>query len=193
MHISTSKQEATQWVKCVYHARTPRSLPNNFGSPVVVKRYMQQTNWFQLFFKFHVPLFLDAAWARMSSLCPKRALRFPKTPCKWRQQNAPSPLEETQPPIWQSPSGNLWPTLGQSTTDFGDITDFEEIRHRLWGNPSPTLVKSATDFVKLRFQDKKSFWEKPGVSKKEANRWGVGRVNGSNLLTLMSKLFWGLC
>ena len=90
-------------------------------------------------------------------------------------------------------SGNLWPTLGQSATDFGDITDFEEIRHRLWGNPSPTLVKSATDFVKLRFQDKKSFWEKPGVSKKEANRWGVGRVNGSNLLTLMSKLFWGLC
>ena len=34
---------------------------------------------------------------------------------------------------------------------------------------------------------------KVGVSKKEVNRWEVGRVNGSNLSTLMSKLFWGLC
>ena len=144
MHISTSKQDATQWVKCVYHARTPRSLPNNFGSPVVVKRYMQQTNWFQLFFKFRCWLFFDAALARMSSLCPKRALRFPKTPCKWRQQNAPSPLEENQPPI-----GLCREICDQVWGIFGAISHGLWGHHRFWGNPSSTLGKSVTDFGKI--------------------------------------------
>ena len=99
--------------------------------------------------------------------------------------------------FWGNPSPAL-PTLWKSVADLRkSATDFVEIRYRFWVNPSPilppTLEKSATGFVKLRFQEKTSFWEKPGVSKKEANRWEVGRVNGSNLPTLMSKLFWGLC
>ena len=94
-----------------------------------------------------VPLFFDAALARMSSSCPKRALRFPKTPCKWRQQNAPSPLEENQPPIglcreicdqlW----GNQPRSLGTSPILRKSVTDFEEICHRLWENEPPTLGK----------------------------------------------------
>ena len=78
-------------------------------------------------------------------------------------------------------SGNQPPILGKSVTDFGEIryrlwgnpspilrksaTDFGEMSHRLWGNLSPTLGKPATDFGKLRFQEKisvfgKIYWEK---------------------------------
>ena len=154
MHISTSKQDATQWVKCVYHARIPRSLPNNFGSPVVVKRYMQQTNWFKISAVLQVPM-LIVFWRCLG----KNVVIMSKASPQVSQNSMQMEATKRTFPTWKKSTtnwtllGNLWPTLGQSATDFGDITDFEEIRHRLWGNPSPTLVKSATDFVKLRFQD----------------------------------------
>ena len=60
--------------------------------------------------------------------------------------------------------GNPSPTLGTSTTDFGDIN------HRLWGNLSPILgileirhrlwEKSATDFVKICHR----LWEKSATN-----------------------------
>ena len=39
--------------------------------------------------------------------------------------------------------GNPSPILGKSATDF------EEICHRFWGNPSPILGKSVTDFGEI--------------------------------------------
>ena len=40
----------------------------------------------------------------------------------------------------------LAPALGKSATDFGKFS------HRSWGNPSPILWKSVTDFVEIRHQ-----------------------------------------
>ena len=73
--------------------------------------------------------------------------------------------------------GNSSPVLGTSATHFGknnrkishrlreipfsrnpspifgkSVTDFGEIRHRLWGNPSPTLGKSARRIFQSRWQ-----------------------------------------
>ena len=86
-------------------------------------------------------------------------------------------FEKMSPRLWR----NLSPILGKSVTGFADFveirrrleeaaTDFVEIRYRFWVNLSPilppTLEKSATGFVKLRFQEKANFWEKPGVGGK---------------------------
>ena len=82
------------------------------------------------------------------SSCPERTLNFP--------------LEENRPPIWRSPSGNLWPTLLKSATDFG------EIRHRLWENPSPIFGKSCHILWKISHR----LWENlPGFRKTCRRLW----------------------
>ena len=160
MHISTSKQDATQWVKCVYHARTPRSLPNNFGSPVVVKRYMQQTNWFQLFFKFRCSFVFWRCLGKNVVIMSKASPLVSQDPMQ---------MEATKRtfPTWGKSTTNLTKSIGKSVTNFGAINHGLWGHHRFWGNPSSTLGKSVTDFGKIchrlcetPFSGQKKFWGK---------------------------------
>ena len=121
------------WCESVYHVRSQRSLQSNFGSPVVVKRYMQ-TNWFQLFFKFWCSFVswrcLGKKYAIMSKASP---YSFPKP-----HANGGS---RTHLPHLEKSTTNLTKSVGKST-------DFGKIRHRLWENQPSTLGKWATDYGK---------------------------------------------
>ena len=73
-------------------------------------------------------------------------------------------------------SGNQPPTLVKNKphTLGKSATDFREIRHRFWGNPSPILGKSAADFGEIRHR----LWEI------------CHRLWGKQPPTLRSSVFW---